>query len=69
MGIRIGGILVSMLASSAVDCGFETRSSQTKANEIDICCLSTKHAALRSKSKYKVFKEVDKQDLSFFIRI
>jgi hypothetical protein len=27
---RIGGVMVSMLASNAVDCGFEPRSGQTK---------------------------------------
>ena len=47
----ICGVMVSMLASSAVDRGFESRSSQTKDYEIDICCFSTNHAALRRKSK------------------
>jgi hypothetical protein len=47
----ISGVMVSMLASSAVDRGFESRSSQTKDYEIDICCFSTNHAALRRKSK------------------
>ena len=43
--------MVSMLASSAVDRGFEPRSGQTKDYEIGICCFSTKHAALRRKNK------------------
>jgi hypothetical protein len=43
--------MVSMLASSVVDRGFETRSGQTKDYTIAICCFSAKHAALRSKSK------------------
>ena len=43
--------MVSVLASSAVDRGFEPRSGQTKDCNIDICCFSAKHAALRSKSK------------------
>jgi hypothetical protein len=43
--------MVSVLASSAVDLGFEIRSGQTKDYEIDICCFSAKHAALRRKSK------------------
>ena len=43
--------MVSMLASSAVDRGFETRSGQTKDYKIGICCFSAKHTALRSKSK------------------
>jgi hypothetical protein len=37
--------MVSMLASSAVDRGFELRSGQTKDYDIGICCFSAKHAA------------------------
>jgi hypothetical protein len=48
---RIGGVMVSVLASSAVDRGFEPRSDQTEDYTIDICCFSDKHAALRRKSK------------------
>jgi len=36
-----------MLASSAVDRGFEPQSCQTKDYKIGICCFSAKHAALR----------------------
>ena len=43
--------MVSMLALSALDRGFESRLEQTKDYEIGICCFSAKHAALRSKSK------------------
>ena len=43
--------MVSVLASSVVDLGFEPRSGQTKDYEISICCFSAKHAALRKKSK------------------
>ena len=43
--------MVSMLTSSRVDRGIEPRSGQTKDYEIGICSSSTKHAALRSKSK------------------
>jgi hypothetical protein len=43
----IGGVMDSMLASSAVDRGFELRSCQTKDYEIGICCVFAKHAALR----------------------
>ena len=43
--------MVSVLASSAVDRGFERRSGQTKDYKIGICCFSAKHAALRRKSK------------------
>ena len=41
----------SVLASRAVNRGFETRSGQTKDYEIDMCCVFAKYAALRSKSK------------------
>ena len=47
----IGGVMVSVLDSSAVDRGFEPWSVQTKDYKIGICCFSAKHAALRSKSK------------------
>ena len=45
-GNRISGVIVSELASSAVDRGFEPRSGQTKDNKIGICCFFDKHAAL-----------------------
>jgi hypothetical protein len=48
---RIGGIMVSVLASSALDRGFKPRSGQTKDYQIGICCFSSKHAALRRKIK------------------
>ena len=40
-------VMVSMLASSAVDRGY----NQTQDYEIVSCCFSTKHVALMSKSK------------------
>jgi hypothetical protein len=43
--------MVSMLASSVIDSGFEPWSGQTKDYEIGICSFSAKHAALRRKSK------------------
>ena len=48
---RIGGVIVSVLASSVVDHRFD-RSGQTNDYKIGICCFSAKHAALRRKSKY-----------------
>ena len=48
---HIGGVMVSVLAASVVDRGFEPRSGQTKDYRIGICCFSAKHAALRRKSK------------------
>ena len=47
----IGGVMVSVLASSVVDRGFEPRSRQTKYYEIGICCFFDKNAPLRRKSK------------------
>ena len=43
--------MISVLASSAVDRGFEPRSGQTKNYRIGMCCFSAKHATLRRKSK------------------
>jgi hypothetical protein len=43
--------MVRVLASSVVDREFEPRSDQTKEYKIGICCFSTKHTALRGKSK------------------
>ena len=48
---NIGGVMVSMLASSAVDRGFEPISGQYKDYRIGICCFSAKQAALRRKNK------------------
>jgi hypothetical protein len=39
IGNRIGSVMVSMLASSAIDCGYELRSCQTKEYKIGICCF------------------------------
>ena len=44
---RIGGVMISVLASSAVDRGF----GSSKDYEIGICCFSATHTALRSKNK------------------
>ena len=43
--------MVSVLASSAVDRGFESRSGHTKDYKIGICCFTGKHTELRRKSK------------------
>jgi hypothetical protein len=55
----IGGVLVSMVASSSVDCGFEPRSGQIKDYKIGICYFSAKHAPLRRKSKDWVARNQD----------
>jgi len=43
--------MINVLASNAVDCGFEPWSSKIKDYTIDMGCFSAKHAELRSKSK------------------
>ena len=48
---RIDGVMVSVLASSAVDRGFEPWSGSTKDFNIDICCFSAKHSTFRRKNK------------------
>jgi hypothetical protein len=50
---RIVGVMVSVLASSAVDRGFKSRSDQTKDYTIyiHVCSFSAKHAVLRRMSK------------------
>ena len=60
---RIGGVVVSVLASSMVDRGFEPRSGQTKDITIAMFCFSAKHTALSRKIKdwfaqnqYNVFR-------------
>jgi hypothetical protein len=39
--------MISLFSSSAVDCGFEPRSGQTKDYEIGICCFSAKHVPIK----------------------
>jgi hypothetical protein len=51
IGNRIGSVMVSVLASSAIYCGYEPRSGQTKEYKIGICCFSSKNSSLRRKSK------------------
>ena len=43
--------MVSVLTSSAVDCGFEPRSDKAKDYTINMCCFYAKQTALRRKSK------------------
>ena len=47
----IEDVKVSVLVSSVVDHWFKPQSAQTKNYDIDICCFSANHTALRSKSK------------------
>ena len=48
---RIGGVMVSMLALSAVDCEFQPRSLQIKDYKIGICFFFAKHAALKRQQR------------------
>ena len=54
---RIGGVIVSMLASSAVNRGFESRSDQTKDFQIGIYCFSAKHTVLVVKEQKLIRSE------------
>jgi hypothetical protein len=56
---RISGVMVSVLVSSAIDCGFEPQSDQIKEYEIGMCCFSGKHTALRRKSKNSLDRNQD----------
>ena len=51
--------MVSVLASSTVDGGFEPRSGKLKDYAIGICCSSAKHAELRRKSKHRLSRNQD----------
>jgi hypothetical protein len=44
--------MVRVLASTAVDRGFEPRSSQNKDYESGICCFSAKHTAESAKTAW-----------------
>ena len=56
---HIGGVMINLLVSIAVDRGFESRSSQTKDCKIVLCCFSAKHVAFRRKSKYWLARNQD----------
>ena len=58
MGNHFGGVMVSVLALSAVDHGFEPRSGQTNDYKNGIYCFSAKQAAL---SKEKEQRMVDSE--------
>ena len=55
----IGDVIVIVLASSAVDRGFEPGSGQTKVNKIGIFSFSAKHAALRRKNRDWITRNQD----------
>jgi len=56
---RIGDVIVSVVASRAVDRWFEHQSGHTKDYEIDICCFSAKHKSLRRTSKEWLGRDQD----------
>jgi hypothetical protein len=49
--------MVKVLTSSAVECGFEPRSDQTKNYKIGMCCFSARLTVLRRKNKYLLGSE------------
>ena len=53
----MGGVMVSVLVSSAVDRGFEPRSGQTNNYKIVIFCFSAKQAAIMEKDQGLVGSE------------
>jgi len=50
---HVGGVMVSVLTSSAVDREVGPRSGKTQDYKIGICCFSTKHAVLRKRERAK----------------
>jgi hypothetical protein len=55
----IGSVIVIVLASSAVDRGFESRSGQTKDYQLVFVAYNAKHAELRRKSKDWLARDQD----------
>jgi hypothetical protein len=54
--------MVSVLALSTVDRGFESRSDQTKDYKIGICCFYAKFVELRRSSKDLLARNKDNDD-------
>ena len=52
--IYFGGVIVGVLASSAMDRGFEPRSGQTKDYKIGTCCFSAKHAPFNKEKEQRM---------------
>lgn len=48
---RVGGVLVSVFTSSAIDRGFKLPLGQTEDCKISIGCFAAKNAAVRRKRK------------------
>ena len=47
----VGRVMVNVVASSSVDRGFESRSSQCNDYKIGNCCFSERHTSIRNKGK------------------
>ena len=62
---RIGGVMVNMLASSAVHRGFETRSGQTKDYKIGICCFSAKDRLVQNQNNVSEWSNMSTSGLLF----
>jgi hypothetical protein len=56
----IGSVIVSLLASSAIDRGFESRSGQTKDYQLVFVAYNAKHVELRRKNKDWLAQNQDK---------
>ena len=56
---RIGGVMVSVLVSSAVNRGFEPWLGQTKDYTIGMCCFYAKHTALRRKREDRLARNLN----------
>jgi hypothetical protein len=52
---RICGVMVSVLASGAVDPGFELRLGRTNDNELGICCSSEIRFVLDQRAEYDFY--------------
>jgi hypothetical protein len=63
------GVMISVLSSSVVECGFEHRSGQTKDYKIGMCCFSAKHVTIKGKSKVRIMCVSGATYLSFSIGV
>jgi hypothetical protein len=52
-------VMISVLSLSTVDRGFVPRSYKTTDDNIGMCCFSSKHSELRSKSKDLLARNLD----------
>ena len=54
---RIDDVMVSVLASSAIDCGFELWSGHSKDYKIGICCFSANASGIKEEEQRLVVSE------------